>query len=54
MSVSTNASPSTETNTPDEELVNALDYVIELVKVTPPPDHKDIQLLPDGYNENLD
>ena len=50
MSVLTKA----ETNTPDEELVNALDEVIELVEVTPLPDHEDIQLLPDGYNESLD
>jgi hypothetical protein len=50
MSVSTKESP----NTPDEELVNALDEVIELVEVTPLPDHEDIQLLPDGFNNSLD
>jgi hypothetical protein len=53
MSVSTKAS----TNTPDEELVNALDEVIELVLhhyLTPLPDHEDIQLLPDSYNKSLD
>ena len=49
MSVSTKESP----NTPDEELVNALDEVIELVEVTPLPD-QDIQLLPDSYNKSLD
>ena len=49
MSVLTKA----ETNTPDEELVNALDEVIELVEVTPLPD-QDIQLLPDSYNKSLD
>ena len=41
MSVLTKA----ETNTPDEELVNALDEVIELVEVMT------TKSLPDGYNK---
>ena len=37
-----------------EELMSTLDEAIELVEVTPLPDHEDIQLLPDGENESLD
>jgi hypothetical protein len=34
--------------------MDTLDEIIKLVEVTPLPDHENIQLLSDGYNENLD
>ena len=37
-----------------QELMDTLDEAVELVEVTPSPEHEDIQLLPDAKIENFD